>query len=62
MGESTQVFWRFLVMAIVGLATAKILAELIYAIRHLGSQYILVNKLAPGIYLRGLFPNTAMLS
>ena len=49
-------------MALVGLTTATTLAELISAIHRRGRQYIWANKLAPGIYQRGLSYNTAMIS
>lgn len=62
MGGSPQVFWGFLMMAGVGLATATTLAELISAIPHPGGQYIWVNKLAPMRYRRGLSYTTAMMS
>ncbi|TGJ83450.1 hypothetical protein E0Z10_g5287 [Xylaria hypoxylon] len=62
MGGSPQVFWGFLLMAGVGLATATTLAELISAIPHPGGQYIWVNKLAPERYRRGLSYTTAMIS
>lgn len=62
MGGSPQVFWSFLLMALVGLATATTLAELISAIPHPGGQYIWVHKLAPERYRRGLSYSTAMIS
>ncbi|KAK2839264.1 hypothetical protein FQN49_006313 [Arthroderma sp. PD_2] len=62
LGGSPLVFWGFLAMAVVGLATAMTLAELISAIPHPGGQYIWVNKLAPQRYRRGLSYTTAMIS
>ncbi|KAF2965358.1 hypothetical protein GQX73_g8239 [Xylaria multiplex] len=62
MGGSPQVFWGFLLMAGVGLATATTLSELISAMPHPGGQYIWVNKLAPERYRRGLSYTTAMIS
>ncbi|KAF2762465.1 choline transport protein [Pseudovirgaria hyperparasitica] len=62
LGGSPQVFWGFLLMAVVGLATATTLAELISAMPHPGGQYIWVNKLAPERYRRGLSYTTAMIS
>ncbi|KAI0393170.1 choline transport protein [Xylariaceae sp. FL0594] len=62
LGGTPLVFWGFLVMAAVGLATATTLAELISAMPHPGGQYVWVNKLAPDRYRRGLSYTTAMLS
>jgi choline transport protein len=62
MGGSPEVFWGFLVIAVIGLATATTLAELISAIPHPGGQYIWVNNLAPERYRRGLSYTTAMMS
>ncbi|KID83600.1 choline transport protein [Metarhizium guizhouense ARSEF 977] len=62
MGGSPQVFWGFLAMAGVGLATATTLAELVSAMPHPGGQYIWVNALAPKRYRRGLSYTTAMIS
>ncbi|XXG96826.1 hypothetical protein Hte_003117 [Hypoxylon texense] len=61
-GGSAQVFWGFLLMSAVGLATATTLAELISAIPHPGGQYVWANKLAPQRYRRGLSYAVAMLS
>lgn len=62
MGGSPQLFWSFLVMAAVGLATATTLAELISAIPHPGGQYIWVNRLAPERCRGILSYYTAMIS
>ncbi|KAI1179730.1 choline transport protein [Nemania sp. FL0916] len=62
LGGSPQVLWGFLAMAVVGLATATTLAELISAMPHPGGQYIWVHRLAPERYRRGLSYTTAMLS
>lgn len=62
LGGSSQIFWGFLAMSAVGLATATTLAELISAIPHPGGQYIWVNTLAPEKYRRGLSYTTAMVS
>ncbi|KAG8423105.1 hypothetical protein J3458_000025 [Metarhizium acridum] len=62
MGGSPQVFWGFLVMAGVGLATATTLAELVSAMPHPGGQYVWVNKLAPKRHRRGLSYTAAMIS
>ncbi|EFQ97951.1 choline transporter [Nannizzia gypsea CBS 118893] len=62
MGGSPVVFWGFLAMAVVGLATATTLSELISAIPHPGGQYIWVYKVAPERYRRGLSYATAMIS
>ena len=45
MSVSTQILWGFLVMAVVGLATAMMLAELIFPIAHPGGQCIWLSKL-----------------
>ncbi|OAL75147.1 hypothetical protein A7D00_0745 [Trichophyton violaceum] len=62
MGGSPVIFWGFLAMAAVGLATATTLSELISAIPHPGGQYIWVHKIAPERYRRGLSYATAMIS
>ncbi|KAI1818261.1 choline transport protein [Poronia punctata] len=62
LGGTPLVFWGFLLMAAVGLATATTLAELISAMPHPGGQYVWVNKLAPERYRRGLSYTTAMVS
>lgn len=62
MGGSPQLFWSFMLMAVVGLATATTLAELISAMPHPGGQYIWVNKLASRRYRRVLSYYTAMIS
>lgn len=61
-GGSPQIFWGFLLMAAVGLATATTLAELISAIPHPGGQYVWVNRLAPPGCRRSLSYATAMIS
>ncbi|CAH0022447.1 unnamed protein product [Clonostachys rhizophaga] len=62
MGGSPLVFWGFLLMAGVGLATATTLAELASAFPHPGGQYIWVNRLAPPRYRRFMSFATAMVS
>ena len=62
MGGSPLFFWGFLVMALVGLATAVTLAELASAIPHPGGQYIWVNHLAPEKHRRFLSYLTAVVS
>lgn len=62
MGGSPVVFWGFIAMAAVGLATATTLSELISAIPHPGGQHIWVHKVAPERYRRGLSYSTAMIS
>ncbi|KAI8712462.1 hypothetical protein NCS52_01344500 [Fusarium sp. LHS14.1] len=62
MGGSPLFFWGFLVMAIVGLATATTLAELASAMPHPGGQYIWVNRLAPPHSRRVLSYITAVIS
>jgi choline transport protein len=62
LGGSPLVFWGFLVMAGVGLATATTLAELASAMPHPGGQYIWVNRLAPAEFRRFLSYMTAMAS
>ncbi|EEU36635.1 uncharacterized protein NECHADRAFT_51757 [Fusarium vanettenii 77-13-4] len=62
MGGSPLFFWGFLVMAIVGLATATTLAELASAMPHPGGQYIWVNRLAPSHSRRVLSYITAVIS
>ena len=62
MGGSPLLFWAFILMAVVGLATATTLAELISAMPHPGGQYIWVNKVASQRYRRGLSYYTAMIS
>jgi choline transport protein len=62
MGGSPLVFWGFLIMAAVGLATAVTLAELASAFPHPGGQYIWVNQLAPASSRRFLSYFTAMIS
>lgn len=49
-------------MAVVGLATATTIAELVSAMPHPGGQYVWVHKLAPERYRRGLSYHTAMIS
>ncbi|KAF5012788.1 hypothetical protein FDECE_1208 [Fusarium decemcellulare] len=62
MGGSPLFFWGFLIMALVGLATATTLAELASAMPHPGGQYIWVNRLASPRYRRGLSYITAVIS
>ncbi|KAE9571631.1 Swainsonine transporter swnT [Colletotrichum fructicola] len=62
MGGSPLFFWGFLVMALVGLATATTLAELASAMPHPGGQYIWVHRLAPPKYKRFLSYITAVIS
>ncbi|KAH7320660.1 amino acid/polyamine transporter I [Stachybotrys elegans] len=62
MGGSPLVFWGFLVMALVGLATATTLAELASAMPHPGGQYIWVNRLAGPKHRRFLSYITATTS
>ncbi|KAJ4199918.1 hypothetical protein NW767_007898 [Fusarium falciforme] len=62
MGGSPLFFWGFLVMALVGLATATTLAELASAMPHPGGQYIWVNRLAPPHSRRLLSYITAVIS
>ncbi|KAF4465386.1 choline transport [Fusarium albosuccineum] len=62
MGGSPLFFWGFLIMALVGLATATTLAELASAMPHPGGQYIWVNRLASPRYRRGLSYVTAVIS
>lgn len=62
MGGTPLFFWGFIVMTIVGLATATTLAELASAIPHPGGQYIWVNRLAPPKYKRFLSYVTALVS
>lgn len=62
MGGSPLFFWGFLIMAVVGLATATTLAELASAMPHPGGQYIWVNRLAPPRYRRFLSYLTALVS
>ncbi|KAF9878887.1 hypothetical protein CkaCkLH20_03787 [Colletotrichum karsti] len=62
MGGSPLFFWGFLVMAVVGLATATTLAELASAMPHPGGQYIWVHRLAPPKYKRFLSYITAVIS
>lgn len=62
MGGTPLFFWGFLIMAIVGLATATTLAELASAMPHPGGQYIWVNRLAPPQYRRFLSYITALVS
>ncbi|KAH7148219.1 amino acid/polyamine transporter I [Dactylonectria macrodidyma] len=47
MGGSPVFFWGFLLMALVGLATAISLAELVSAMPHPGGQYVWVQTLSP---------------
>lgn len=62
MGGTPLFFWGFLVMTLVGLATATTLAELASAMPHPGGQYIWVNRLAPPKYRRFLSYITALVS
>ncbi|KAF2010479.1 amino acid transporter [Aaosphaeria arxii CBS 175.79] len=62
MGGSPLVFWGFLLMAVVGLATATTLGELASAYPHPGGQYIWVNQLAPAGSRRAMSYTTAMIS
>ncbi|KAF4334207.1 choline transporter [Fusarium beomiforme] len=62
MGGSPLFFWGFLVMAVVGLATATTLAELASAMPHPGGQYIWVNRLSPPRYRRFLSYTIAVVS
>ncbi|KAF4457093.1 HNM1-Choline permease [Fusarium austroafricanum] len=62
MGGTPLFFWGFLIMAIVGLATATTLAELASAMPHPGGQYVWVNRLAPARYRRALSYITAVIS
>ncbi|KAF6826652.1 hypothetical protein CMUS01_09338 [Colletotrichum musicola] len=62
MGGSPLFFWGFLVMALVGLATAATLAELASAMPHPGGQYIWVHRLAPPESRRFLSYVTAVVS
>ncbi|KAI8653943.1 hypothetical protein LRP88_02018 [Fusarium phalaenopsidis] len=62
MGGSPLFFWGFVVMALVGLATATTLAELASAMPHPGGQYIWVNRLAPPHSRRVLSYITAVIS
>ncbi|KAL0941291.1 uncharacterized protein CTRU02_204054 [Colletotrichum truncatum] len=62
MGGSPLFFWGFLVMALVGLATATTLAELASAMPHPGGQYIWVHRLAPPKHRRFLSYITAVIS
>ncbi|KAK6856430.1 amino acid transporter [Apiospora arundinis] len=60
-GGSPLLFWGFLLMTLVGLATAVTLAELCSAMPHPGGQYIWTNQLAPASYRRFLSYATAVL-
>jgi choline transport protein len=62
MGGPPLLFWSFIAMSAVGLATAVTLAELCSAMPHPGGQYIWVNYLAPAQYRRFLSYLTAMIS
>lgn len=62
MGGPPLVFWGFLVMAGVGLATATTLGELASAMPHPGGQYIWVNRLAAPRHRRFLSYITAIVS
>ncbi|KEY75066.1 hypothetical protein S7711_01531 [Stachybotrys chartarum IBT 7711] len=62
MGGSPLLFWGFLLMALVGLATATTLAELASAMPHPGGQYVWVHRLAPPRYRRFLSYMTATTS
>ncbi|KAI1071932.1 hypothetical protein LB507_005030 [Fusarium sp. FIESC RH6] len=62
MGGTPLFFWGFLIQALVGLATATTLAELVSAMPHPGGQYVWVNRLAPARYRRVLSYFTAVIS
>lgn len=62
MGGSPLFFWGFLLMAVVGLATATSLAELVSAMPHPGGQYVWVEKLSPPGPRRFLSYLTAIMS
>jgi choline transport protein len=62
MGGSPLVFWGFMAMILVALATGVSLAELASAIPHAGGQYVWVQQLAPGNIRRGLSYSVAVAS